>query len=432
MNTIAKELNGKEKSLLDAVDSLADEMFDLASRLVAEPSTLGHEASAVRVMEEEMVRLGFEPVRVPIDPNRLEDHPGFAPVPWEYGEDTGRHNLVAVVPGSGPKGRSALFNGHLDVVSPEPLDQWDHDPFSPRVKDGWLHGRGAGDMKAGVAAMLHAARSVKAAGFGLAGDLTLEAVIEEECSGNGALACLDAGYDADAVLIPEPFGPTLLTSQPGVLWFRVDIKGRASHVLAAQTGANAVEKLFPIIQALRVLEEEMNAEPRPAAYESVNHPLNMNIGVVKGGDWPSSVPAFAELHGRMAFHPGVSCSSVQERIADTVRQAAARDPWLSRNPPVVGFYGFRSDGHSASMDMEPLRALAGCHLALTGQPVAEYACTCTTDLRAFFSYGRAEGACYGPVAERIHAPNERVNLDSVLHTARTYALFLARWCGLTD
>ena len=90
--------------------------------------------------------------------------------------------------------------------------------------------------------------------------MTLQTVIEEECSGNGALACLDAGYDADAVLIPEPFNLTILTQEVGVLWFRVDVSGVASHVLDTQAGSNAVEKMYPIIHALRELEKEMNAQ----------------------------------------------------------------------------------------------------------------------------------------------------------------------------
>ena len=106
-------------------------------------------------------------------------------------------------------------------------------------------------MKSGVAAMTYAVHAVEKAGFGLQAPVTLEAVIEEECCGNGALACMAAGYDADAVLIPEPFGPTILTSQLGVLWFKVTVEGRPVHVLEAPAGTNSIEKSFLIIQALR-------------------------------------------------------------------------------------------------------------------------------------------------------------------------------------
>ncbi|MFW6004868.1 MAG: M20/M25/M40 family metallo-hydrolase, partial [Desulfonatronovibrionaceae bacterium] len=278
----------EEKAVLKAVDEYSEDILDFTCRLVREPSTLGREASAVRVMEQELASLGLKPVRIPIDPDVLSKHPGFAPVDWEYCPGNGRDNIVAVIKASGTGGSSALFNGHLDVVSPEPLSSWNTDPFSPEARQGWLHGRGAGDMKSGIAAMVYAAMAINLAGFGLRADLTLEGVIEEECSGNGALACLDAGYDAQAVLIPEPFGPTILTSQLGVVWFRVTISGRPRHVLEAGAGANAIEKCFPVIQALRGMEDELNQTDVPENYQDQPHPLNLNIGIIRGGDWPST------------------------------------------------------------------------------------------------------------------------------------------------
>lgn len=424
-------MNSKERAILKAVDALSDDILDLTCRLTAEPSVLGNEASAVRVMEDALVGLGYDPVRVPIDPVRLSNHPGYAPVPWEYSKDNGRNNLVSVIKGKG-SGPTALFNGHLDVVSPEPADFWTNDPFMPLVKDGRIYGRGAGDMKAGVAAMTYAYRALEKAGFGLQGDLILEAVIEEECCGNGALACLDAGYDADAVLIPEPFGPTILTNQVGVMWFKVVIRGLAGHVLNTKAGANALEKLYPIIRELRGLEEELNAEPHPPAYADMPHPLNLNIGIINGGDWPSTVPAFAEMHCRLSFFPGTTYEEICERISETVRNAASEDPWLSVNQPKTEFYGFRSEGHSLSPDLPPLKVLAECHESIAGRPPQEYIATCTTDLRAFTSYGKGHAACYGPKAQNIHGADESVEIDSIIRTAETYALFLARWCGLTE
>ena len=178
-----------EKQILDAVDHLTDDVLDFTCRLVAEPSTLENEASVLRVMEEELTKLSFDPVRVPIDPVTLSEHLGFAPVPWSY---DGRYNVVARREASADGGRSALFNGHLDVVSPEPRILWNTDPFEPVERDGWLYGRGAGDMKSGVAAMTYAVHAVEKAGFGFKAPVTIETVIEEECSGNGAVACLAA------------------------------------------------------------------------------------------------------------------------------------------------------------------------------------------------------------------------------------------------
>ena len=119
-------------------------------------------------------------------------------------------------------------------------------------------------------------------------------------------------------------------------------------------------------------------------------------------------------------------------MTETIARAAAGDPWLKENPPIVEFYGFRSEGHAVNRDLPAFNLLGDCHQALSGQPAGEYIATCTTDLRSFVHFGRGQATCFGPVAENIHASNERVDIDSVIHTAKVYALFLARWCGLAE
>jgi acetylornithine deacetylase len=241
-----------------------------------------------------------------------------------------------------------------------------------------------------------------------------------------------AGYDAEAVLIPEPFGPTLYTAQVGVLWFKIRMRGVSCHVQETAAGTNAIEKSYPVIAALRRLEEAMNGEERPAAYVNLHHPLNLNIGIFKGGDWPSTVPSAAEIHGRLSFFPGTTYEAVCHRIQAAVAEAARADPWLTSNPPEVEFYGFRSEGHTISRELPALATLNGCHRDLTGRAAESYISTCTTDLRAFHFFGKGQATCYGPVAENIHGANERVNIDSILQVARAYALFLARWCQLAE
>jgi acetylornithine deacetylase len=421
-------MNKHEKELVTSVQSLKADIIDFTCRLVSQPSTLGNEASVLAVMERELEKLGLGPERVAIDPQVLAHHPGFAPVPWDYQK---RYNVVAKRAADGEGGRSALFNGHLDVVSPEPLDRWQHDPFDPVVKDGWIYGRGAGDMKAGVSAMTYAVKAFENAGMGLKGPVTIETVIEEECSGNGALACLQAGLDGDAVLIPEPFGPAILTAQVGVAWFRVTLHGKPQHVQDVQAGVNAIEKCFPLFKALRDLEEDLNHPVHPA-FRGVNHPINLNIGVLKGGDWPSTVPARAEFHCRLGFFPGVPFRTVRERIVEALSRAALADPWLAENPPKVDFYAFRSEGHSLSPDLPAFQTLSDCQKDLTGERAVTRVSTATTDVRSFVHFGKGQATCFGPVAENVHAENERVLVESVIHTAKVYALFLARWCGIAE
>jgi acetylornithine deacetylase len=421
-------MNKIEKQIIDGIDHFADDILDFTCRLVAEPSTLEKEASVLEVMEAELNKLSFDPARILIDPVKLLQHPGFAPVPWSY---EGRYNVVARRAASAEGGQSVIFNGHLDVVSPEPVSLWDGDPFDPVERDGWLYGRGAGDMKSGVAAMTYAVHAVEKTGFGFKAPVTIEAVIEEECGGNGALACVAAGHDAEAVLIPEPFGLAILTAQLGVLWFKVSLTGIPRHVHEAQAGVNAIEKCIPLITALRELEAEMNHEVHPI-YEDIQHPINLNIGIIKGGDWPSTVPAAAEFHSRLSFFPGITYDRTRRRIIDTIARATRQDPWLAENPPLVEFYGFRSEGHVEDRNQPAFNTLNDCHRKMFGQDAEDSISTATTDVRAYHHYTSAQATCYGPVAENIHAANERVKIESVIHTAKIYALFLARWCGLVE
>ncbi len=422
-------MDKSEKKIIQTVESLGDDIIDFTCRLVKEPSTLGNEASAVELMKDELEKLSFLPVMVPIDSSVLSGHPGFAEVPWKYEH---KNNVVAVRPPDGTGGKSVLFNGHLDVVDPEPVSFWNTDPYNPVVQNGRIYARGAADMKSGVAAMTYAVHAVERAGFGLQAPVTLEAVIEEECCGNGALACLAAGYDADAVLIPEPLGPTILTHQLGVLWFKVVVGGKPVHVMQAPAGANAIEKIFPIVQALRKLESELNASDVPQAFQNIPHPINLNIGIINGGNWPSTVPAKAEMHGRLSYFPGISYQTMQQRIVETIKSTASVDAWLSENPPSISFYGFRSDGHSVSRDMPAFDTLNNCHKILTGQDAEEYISTATTDLRAFHFFGKGQCTCFGPTGANLHGANEWVDIQSIIHTAKTYALFLSRWCGLSE
>src|SRR5947208_2155290 len=113
-------------------------------------------------------------------------------------------------------------------------------------------------LTAGLASCLAALDALSRLGYRPAADLHVQSVVEEECTGNGALACLQRGYRADAVLIPEPMWNQLIRAQVGVLWFQVHVRGIPVHVREARAGANAIEAAFPIMQALHALEEDWN------------------------------------------------------------------------------------------------------------------------------------------------------------------------------
>ncbi|WP_280547650.1 MULTISPECIES: ArgE/DapE family deacylase [unclassified Halomonas] len=420
-------LDATEKRIVAACEALMDDTLALTRDLVRGYSVLGQEQDALTTMEGWFERLDLSTERVPLDAPDFADHPHRAPTEWS---SAGRYNLVSRL-NPGADHPHLVLNGHLDVVPAEPTAMWTRPPWEPWEQDGWLYGRGAGDMKAGIAAMVMAVQAVREAGVAIDFPLTLQTVIEEECTGNGALACLHQGYHGDFVLIPEPFGARIYSGQVGVLWFRLRIEGVPAHVLDTRAGSNAIETLQGYLPAFKALEEEINALPRPAPYDALDHPFNLSIGRIEGGNWASSVPAHAVLEGRVGFPPGMTADEIMARVRQVVigRHAELDD---GSPAPQVAFHGFRSEGHLVDLETPEIRLLARCHEDLVGEPPAHYLSTCTTDLRAFQVSGGINGTCYGPVAQRIHGVDECVEIDSIRRVLTTYALFIHRWARLAD
>ncbi len=414
-----------DDDLAAAVTAETDAMEDLLARLVEAPTTLGDEEPGQVLVAAALREAGLDPVDAPMDEVALRAHPLAAPFSWPV---TGKRNVVATWTGAGA-GRSLVLNGHIDVVPPGGAGLWTSDPFSARRDGDWLVGRGSGDMKAGLAAIVGAVRGLRRLGLAPVGDLVLQSVVEEECGGNGALQCLLAGHTADACVIPEPFPDSVSISQVGVLWFHIDVAGIPAHVGEAGAGVNAIEALIPIVEALRLLEAELNEGP-PPPYDELDHPINLNIGIVRGGDWPSTVAAECTLSCRLALFPGQEVAWLQARVEDAVATAAQAHPYLSAHPPRVRYDGFAGTGVELAADEPLVQVVSAAHEAVTGSAPERVATTATTDARAFIAMG-IPAVCFGPLAERIHGVDERVYLPSMVTTALVLALVVRDWCGVT-
>ncbi len=419
--------------LCDAVDAGFDRQIAFLSELTSHPSTRGNEQSAQTFMADELSARGYEIDRWQIDVAEIETLPGFSPVIGPYDDAV---NVVGTHRSNTQKGRSLILNGHIDVVPEGPLDMWDTPPFEPRVQGGWLYGRGGGDMKAGLASNLFALDALRACGLAPAGDVHYQSVVEEECTGNGALACLARGYKADAVLIPEPFSEHLVTAQLGVIWFQVHLKGRPTHVAYAGSGANAIEAAFPLIKALHEMEHRWNAaENRPDDYAHMDHALNLNVGKIEGGDWTSSVPAWSVFDVRMAIFPGQSIEAAKAEIEEVILDAARDNDFLRNSLPEIVYHGFHAEGYALSQDSSErassaIEMLGRAHQTVTGQELVREAITATTDARFFGLYADTPALVYGPRAEAIHGFNERVELESIRRITKATALFIADWCDV--
>ncbi len=415
-------------ALLAAVDEGFEAELALTADLVRYPSTRGAEKEAQAFMAEEMRKRGLEVDHFRIDLDRIRWLPGFSPVHVSYDE---AYNVVGTLRAAERRGRSLILNGHIDVVPTGPLDMWTSPPFEPRIAGGWMFGRGAGDMKAGLAACLAALDAVRRAGFAPAADVIVQSVVEEECTGNGALACLERGYRADAVVIPEPMNDKLLSAQVGVIWFQVKVRGVPVHVADAGQGVNAIESACRLMTALHELEDAWNG--RRAAYPShahLPHPINLNVGRIEGGDWASSVPAWCTIDVRVAIYPGQSIVEAKREIEQAILDAARRDPFLHNNPPEIVYNGFEAEGYVLENAEAQTAALAAAHKRVFGSELETMASTATTDARFFGLYGDMPALVYGPRSEFIHGFDERVDLESLRNVTKTLALFIAEWCGL--
>lgn len=407
------------------IDRRQEELLQTVVDLVRFPSVLGQEAGVQAYVADHLRATGLETDVWEMD-DELTTRPnaGTSGVPF-----AGRPNVAGTLRGAGG-GRSLILNGHVDVVSPEPVAAWTVDPWGAERVGERLYGRGAQDMKSGVALNLMLPRLAKNLGLTLAGDVIVQSVIEEECTGNGSHSA-SLRYDADAAIITEPTGGAFIQAHVGVLWFRVTIAGVSCHASHAWQGVNAISKAVPIIQALEALDAQLNTQPAHPAFAGVDHPINLNIGVIQGGDWPSTVPGECELHCRLSFYPGQTVAETHEAIEKAIAAAAAADPWLREHPPIVSYDGFGSAGSEVSMDEPSVRLLGAWHERIVGEPLRPVAGTGTDDMRYFNFHGIPSG-CYGPDGANLHAADEWLDIPSLVRTAKVLGAVMLDWCGVAE
>jgi acetylornithine deacetylase len=288
-----------------------------------------------------------------------------------------------------------------------------------------MYGRGAGDMKSGLAAMVGAVRGLQRLGLRPRGRLQLQSVVEEECSGNGALACVLAGHTADAAILTEPTQGAIWNAQVGVLWFHVRAIGAPAHAGDAVEGANAIDASYRVIAALRTLEAELNEAP-PPLFAAYPHPIYLNVGMIRGGDWPSTVAGECVTHFRLALYPGESVEGLKARVEQTVATVASNHAFRFE----VLYDGFQCEGYELEPDAPLVTGLQDAAARVTGHRPPLFASTATTDARTFHLHGDTPAVCFGPLAEHEHGVDERVHLPSITQTAQAIALFIADWCGL--
>jgi acetylornithine deacetylase len=366
--------------------------------------------------------------RFGMDRAAIERHPGGSKFSDEHSDAP---IVVGIHRPQREAGRSLILQAHVDVVPAGPDSLWSRPPFEPVVEDDWMFGRGAADMKAGHAANLFALKALRRIGLQPAATVYLQSVVEEESTGNGALMTHLRGYRGDAVLIPEPEDEKLVRANTGVLWFEVQVQGHPVHVREMQSGGNAIDAAYRVIGALRELEASWNRLKQGREhFEREDHPINLNIGRIEGGDWASSVPAWCKLSCRIAIYPGTSPDAAGREIEKAISDLARSDKLLANNPPRVVFNGFFAEGYVLAPGSEAEAVLARSHRQVFGRELESFVTAGYLDARVYSLYDRIPALCYGPSSRNIHGADECVSLSSVRRVTAAMALFMADWCGV--
>lgn len=367
------------------------------------------------------------------DPATLRGHPMMPP--WHHWD--GRPITVATVRGTGG-GRSLIVNGHIDVVSPGDLDRWTSPPFAAEIRDGCIYGRGAVDMKGGVAAAIFALRALREIGARLCGDVIVEVVPDEETCAMGTVAAIERGYRADAGLVPEPTRLNLWIATRGLLHGSFTVPGRSAHAEVNQPpwreggGVNAIERALPLLASLGRLSDEWTARP------AKRHPLlgvpRVQPTMVAGGVFISNVPESCSVQFNATYLPGDADaqgygSEPREEILAAVGGAAEQDDWLRAHPPV---WSWATDYPPSEIDPgEAIVATAAAAARAVGGAGEPEGIDTTYDGALLTRLAGVPSPALGPGdLGRAHAPDEWIGIDELRAGARAYVRAIAAWCGL--
>lgn len=414
-----------ESSVLESLDEAA--LVENLAALVRIPSIGGTDAESeaqdlcAGVLRDE----GFEVDRWELDFDELQADP------WFPGTEAVRTEGLGVVGTSaGDDTPCLILQGHLDVVPPGDPAAWQgHDPFSAEIRGNALFGRGACDMKAGVAANLAVVRTLRTANVQLERPLSVHCVIGEEDGGLGALATLRRGHRGDAAVITEPTSGRIVTATAGALTFRIEVAGRSAHGSMRREGVSAFDAFLPIHRALALLEAERNIDPDPL-FAGSDLPYALSVGLITAGDWASNVPDKLTAEGRLGVQLDEDPRQARVALEDAVAEASHEDPWLRENRPIVSWPG----GQFASGRIDPDHLLVeevSAAVVATGRPRPPLAAEVYgSDLRLYADIGGIPTLHYGPGDIRVaHCAHEHVDLNQMAQVTRSLIVLALRRCG---
>jgi acetylornithine deacetylase len=428
-----------EERVVAAVSKARDDLVALATELVACDTTAREVGEPPR--DEERLqrllaaRLGALEAEVDLwEPASTGSGNRHVPDDLTF---EGRPQLAARLAGSGG-GRSLLFNGHIDAVSPEPIECWSSPPFAAQVRGGQLYGRGVLDMKSGIAAMLVALETLRRLDVRLAGDLVFCTVTDEESSGAGGWAAVNHGVSADAGICAEPTDFDVWIACRGSLTPTITALGRAGHAELRQPhwraggAVNAIDKMRTVLEAIDRLREDWRT--RPDMQHTYLSPGDMITTVITGGEWEVTYPSSCRLVSEVTYLPAQvgedgTARALEDEIRQTIDRAAAADPWLREHPLE---WSWDCDVVPAEIDARhPIVDAALASGAAVGRSGRLAGFDSWYDGATFTRFGSTPTVGFGPGhTMAAHTIDESIAVDDIVRFTAAAAVLAMRWCGI--
>ncbi len=387
--------------------------------LIRLESTPGKESEAVNISQEWFARAGCECELVEI-PSEIVKDPEYS-----FGDEpicyNGRANLVARRPGRSDS-RSVILQSHLDVV---PAGDWE-EAFTPLDDGDFVVGRGAADAKGQIATIWLVMKVLDCLGISPGGEVQAQAVVEEELGGNGALALIRQGYRADAAIVFESTGLNIHPANRGAIWFRIEIEGLPTHMGRKNEGISAIDLAIKVIQALYDYEKRIGADSAGyPGFERYACPVQVNVGVLHAGSWPSQVAANAVIEGGVGFLPNRSMDQVKQEIKDVIE--AVDDQWL-RNHYKLVFPKLHNDAYEISY-YHPVVVTLQKAAADSGLGSDVFGWNVSCDARLYAKLGGMPTVVFGPGSvTEAHARGEKIRMSEIAKAAETTVRFILDWC----
>lgn len=433
-----------DDSIFEAIEQREESTIRLLQDLLRAPSVnpwfgdadeISREAAVQDVFEARLRALGADEIdRWEPSADALAhraDGPGYYP-----GRDfTGRPNLVATFKGSAPTGKTVMIQGHCDVV--EVGSGWTEDPFGGARKDGKIYGRGAVDMKGGMAAAIGALEALKDAGIQLEEDLLIASVSDEEAGGMGTLSLVDRGYRAPGgAIVPEATNLNIAPLCRGILWGKVTLHGRAGHIELERKpwreggAVDAVAYGHQMLDAIRERNAQWKDDPiKNHRYLPI--PCQIYVAQLDAGEFPTTYARTCEITFNAQYLPvqkdanGLG-SIVKAELEELFLNFAPGDDWVAQHPPTIEWLVDADCGETPDSEPVVTTTLANAHKL--GLPSVLQGCMSHTDMGLQIDDGTPT-INFGPGHMGVaHQADEHLFETDLLAATKVMALTIADLC----